>query len=75
MGKAKKMIDELIEKKAQGNSFQINNIKMKLMFKGIMPDNITDDTPDSNELISKIEEIADQFNITLTSNKAKSYES
>jgi len=68
MGKAKKMIDELIEKKAQGNSFQINNIKMKLMFKGIMPDEITDETTDTEELISKIESVADQFNISLTTN-------
>ena len=69
MGKAKKMIDELIEKKAQGNNFQINNIKMKLMFKGIIPDNITHETPDTEELLSKIEAIAEQFNVTLTTNK------
>jgi hypothetical protein len=66
MAKAKKMIDELIEKKAQGNKFQINNIKMKLMFKGIIPDDITDDTPDTDDLISKIEGVAEQFNISLT---------
>ena len=58
MGKAKKMIDELIEKKAQGDKFQISNIKMKLMFKGIMPDNITDETPDTEEMIMKIREVA-----------------
>jgi hypothetical protein len=69
MGKAKKMIDELIEKKARGNNFQINNIKMKLMFKGIIPDNIKEDTPDTEELISKIEEVAEQFSINLTINK------
>lgn len=63
------MIDELIEKKAQGNSFQINNIKMKLMFKGIMPDDITDDTPDTDELISKIEGVAEQFEVSLTNPK------
>ena len=69
MGKAKKMIDELIEKKAQGNTFQINNIKMKLMFKGIMPDNITEATPDTDELISKIEGVAEQFEVNLTIHK------
>ena len=69
MGKAKQMIDELIEKKAQGNNFQINNIKMKLMFKGIMPDDITEQTPDTKELISKIEGVAEQFDINLTTNK------
>ncbi|MFW5944883.1 MAG: hypothetical protein ACOCTU_06445 [Bacteroidota bacterium] len=69
MGKAKKMIDELIEKKAQGNKFQVNNIKMKLMFKGIIPDEITEDTPDTEELISKIEGVAEQFEVSLTTNK------
>jgi len=74
MGKAKKMIDELIEKRAGGDTFQIYNIKMKLMFKGIMPDNITADTPDTEDLIAQIEEVAEQFNITLTSNKKTKHE-
>ena len=66
MGKAKKLIDELIEKKAQGNAFQVSNVKMKLLFKGIIPDKITDDTPDTDEIIAKIYEVAKEFNITLT---------
>ncbi len=66
MGKAKRLIDELIEKKAQGNSFQISNIKMKLLFKGIIPDKITDETPDNEEILSKIFEVASNFNIQLT---------
>lgn len=68
MGKAKQMIDELIEKKAGGDKFQVSNVKMKLMFKGIMPDKITEDTPDDEEVISKIKEVAGQFNVTLSSN-------
>lgn len=59
------LINELIKKKANGNAFQERNIKMKLMFKGVIPDNITDDTPDEEELISKIHEVAKDFNITL----------
>jgi len=66
MGKAKKLIDELIEKKAQGNAFQVSNVKMKLLFKGIIPDKITNDTPDTDEIIAKIYEVAKEFNITLT---------
>ena len=66
MGKAKKLIDELIEKKAQGNAFQISNVKMKLLFKGIIPDQITNDTPDTDEIINRIYEVASDFNITLT---------
>jgi len=65
MGKTKRLIDELIEKKANGNGFQTSNIKMKLMFKGIIPDKINQDTPDSDEIISKIYEVAKDFNITL----------
>ena len=66
MGKAKQLIDELIEKKAQGNAFQISNVKMKLLFKGIIPDKITNDTPDTDEIIGKIYEVAKEFNITLS---------
>jgi len=65
MGKTKKLINELIEKKANGNSFQESNIKMKLMFKGILPDKITDETPDNDEIISKIYEVANDFNVNL----------
>ncbi len=65
MGKTKRLIDELIEKKANGNSFQVSNIKMKLMFKGIIPDKINQDTPDSDEILSKIYEVAKDFNVTL----------
>ncbi len=73
MGLAKRMIDELIEKKANGNEFQITNIKMKLLFKGVMPDKINEETDDSEELINKIFEVAKQFNITL-SNQFQYYE-
>jgi len=66
MGKAKKLIDELINKKAQGNAFQVSNVKMKLLFKGIIPDKITNDTPDTDEIIAKIYEVAKEFDVTLT---------
>lgn len=66
MSRTKQLIDELIQKKAGGNSFQECNVKMKLMFKGIMPDKITDETPEDDEIISKIFEVADQFNVVLT---------
>ena len=66
MSRTKQLIDELIQKKAGGNRFQESNVKMKLMFKGIMPDKITDETPEDDEIISKIFEVADQFNVVLT---------
>lgn len=66
MSRAFNLINELIEKKAHGNNFQVTNVKMKLMFKGVVPDKITIDTPDSKELITKILDVAKDFNITLT---------
>ena len=65
MGRAKDLIDELIKKKAKGVPFLETNIKIKLMLKGIIPDKITEETPDSDKLISKIYEVAKDFNIDL----------
>jgi len=66
MGKAKHLIDELIKKKANGKAFQEYNVKMKLMLKGIMLDNITETSEDPEEVIEKIYEVARDFNIELT---------
>ncbi len=66
MGKAKQLIDELIQKKAQGDSFQESNVKIKLIFKGIIPDKITYETPDTDDIIAKIYEVAENFNIKLS---------
>ncbi len=67
MGKTKRLIDELIAKKAQGNSFQEINIQMKLMFKGIDVKRITEQTPDDAATIAKIYEVAQAFQVQLTS--------
>lgn len=66
MGKAKLLIDELIHKKAQGDAFQERNVRIKLILKGIMPDKITIDTPDTDDMIAKIYEVAKNFNVQLT---------
>ena len=66
MGKSKMLIDELIKKKANGNIYQESNVKIKLIFKGVMPDEITETTPDSDELLAKIYEVAKDFNVTLS---------
>lgn len=46
MGKTKRLIDELVRLKAQGNTFQKLNIQMKLMFKGIDVKKIAEQNPD-----------------------------
>ncbi len=63
---AKQLIDELISKKAKGDKFQESNVKIKLILKGIIPDEITESTPDTEEMIKNIFKIAQQFNIELT---------
>jgi hypothetical protein len=70
MGKTKRLIDELIQKKAQGNSFQELNIQMKLMFKGIDVKKITPEMPDDPATIAKIYEVAQAFQVQLTANPA-----
>jgi hypothetical protein len=65
MGKAKILIDELIEKKAKGNAFQIYNVRMKLMLKGIMVDKITESSNEPFDVVVKIYEVAKDFNIEL----------
>ncbi len=65
MGKTKQLIDELIRKKAQGNTFQELNIQMKLMFKGIDVKQITHQTQDDPIVIAKIYEVARAFEVQL----------
>ncbi len=66
MGRAKQLIDELIAKKANGDKLQESNVKIKLILKGIIPDKITSTTADTDEMIEKIQQVAQQFNIVLT---------
>jgi len=65
MGKVKKMLDTLIAKRANGNHFLELDIQMKLLLKGINYKLISEDTPDDPVIIGKLQQMADQFNITL----------
>ncbi|MDO1451533.1 hypothetical protein Q0590_34995 [Rhodocytophaga aerolata] len=65
MGKTKRLIDELVRLKAQGNTFQELNIQMKLMFKGIDVKNISEQTLDDPSTIAKIYEVAQAFGVKL----------
>ncbi len=66
MGKTKQLIDELVRLKAQGNTFQELNIQMKLLFKGIDVKSITEQTPDDQATIDKIYEVAQAFQVKLS---------
>jgi hypothetical protein len=65
MGQLKKIIDFIIQEKAKGNSFQELNLQMKLMLKGIPVNQITDSTPDDQEMIQRVYEAAQAFEVDL----------
>lgn len=66
MNKTKSLIDDLIQQKARGNTFQELNIQMKLLLKGIDCKKIDENTPDDPEMIQKIVEVAQSFNVKLS---------
>ncbi len=65
MGQMKKLIDKIVQEKAQGNTFQELNIQMKLMLKGIPIKNIQDDTPDDPKMLEMIYSAAHDFNVNI----------
>jgi hypothetical protein len=64
-GKIKKMIDSLIEIRAQGNQSLVATTRTKLLLKGIDPGKYTEATEDNPEIIAKIKSIAGEMGITL----------
>ena len=65
MGIMKKLIDQIIYEKAQGDSFQALNVQFKLMLKGIPVKAIDESTPIDQEILDKIYRAAQDFNVQL----------
>jgi hypothetical protein len=63
----KAILEFIILEKAQGNTFNELNIKMKIMMKGIHVKNILEGNlqDDSGILMQKLINIADEFNVDL----------
>ena len=64
-GKIKRLIDSLIEIRAQGNQNLVVTTRTKLLLKGIDPSKYTETTEDNPEVILKIKGIAGEMGITL----------
>ena len=64
-GEIKRLIDTIIEKRAQGNRTIETTTKIKLMMKGIKADSFTLTSPDDTEIIQKIRQIAVEMGVTL----------
>ena len=62
-GTARKMVDKLLSEKAAGDKTIENNIRVKLILKGIQVDKITGATPDDPVMLGKIKTVLDQFGV------------
>jgi len=64
-GTARAMINKLIIEKAGGDRVLANSIRIKLILKGINVDKITAETEDSDAMLERIREVAEEFCVAL----------
>lgn len=65
VGKIKRMIDTLIEKRSNGNPTIVNTTRAKLRLKGISLDNYTWSSEDDPVIIEKLNNLAKEWEISL----------
>lgn len=64
-GKIKKMIDQIIETRSQGDPFLVLATKTKLMLKGIDPEKYNDNSEDYPWIMDDVRRIAREMGVTL----------
>lgn len=57
-GEIKRMIEEILAKRSNGNEMLIRLIRTKLILKGIDPEAFTDNSDDDPTIIEKLKKIA-----------------
>jgi hypothetical protein len=60
-GQIKKMIDAIIEQRANGSKVLEGVVKMKLILKGIDPKNFTETSPDDPVVLGKLFELKNEL--------------
>lgn len=60
-GQIKKLIDTIIEQRAQGNKVLEGVVKMKLILKGIDPKNYTEASHDDPAVLGKLLDLMNDF--------------
>lgn len=65
VGRIKRMIDTIIEKRANGNQTIVNTTRTKLRLKGISPDNYTLTSEDDPVIIEKLNSLAKELGISI----------
>lgn len=64
-GKIKKLIDLIVEKRANGNPTIETLTKSKMVMKGIVPDKYTSTSDDDPQVIEKLLALAKELNIKI----------
>jgi hypothetical protein len=64
-GTIKQMIDTIIETRSKGNLALISATKVKLIFKGVNPNDYTPETEDDPQMIRKVHEVARELGVSL----------
>jgi len=70
-GKTKQIIDRIIAVRSGGNPTIENNIKIKLMLKGINPNSYSSDTLDDPKTIARLRKMAAAMGVDLTTTRGK----
>jgi hypothetical protein len=64
-GKIKQTIDKIIEERSRGNEVIRNTTRTKLIIKGINPNKYTAESEDNPEILTRLQQIANEMSIKL----------
>ncbi|HOC58865.1 MAG: hypothetical protein KBA28_11370 [Syntrophaceae bacterium] len=64
-GQVKKMLDQIILKKSNGNTVIMSTTKTKLILKGLNPDKFTALSEDNADIIKKVREVAAEMGVAV----------
>lgn len=64
-GEIKRMIEAIVSVRSKGNPTIAKAVETKMILKGIDPQNYTSVSPDNPVVISKLKEMAKQFNVAV----------
>lgn len=64
-GKVKAMIDQIIDKRANGNDLIAHTTKTKLILKGVNVNNYTTTSDDDQAILDKLKSIASEWSISI----------
>lgn len=64
-GQIKRMLDQIVEKRAKGNTLIANLTTTKLMLKGINPEKYNASSPDDPAVISRVRTVAKELGVSI----------